>query len=252
MQELSRIWWCPTGPLALLPIHAAGLYDTDEPGSKLSDFVISSYTHRLSSLIDIPHCATTRDSFQLLAVAQTFAGTERELNRIQKHAGGLAVLPLTGSNATVERVVQGMKESSWVHFTCGGVHDHDNPTESGLHLADRSLLKLSEIIKLSLPHAGLAFLSACDTATGAMELPDEALHIAAAMLFAGYRGVIATMWSMNDSDGPRVADEVYARLFEKGIPDHTQAARALHYAVQKLRAEKASFLSWVPLIHIGV
>ena len=21
-----RIWWCPTGPLAFLPIHAAGIY----------------------------------------------------------------------------------------------------------------------------------------------------------------------------------------------------------------------------------
>ncbi|KAJ7915277.1 hypothetical protein B0H13DRAFT_1457822, partial [Mycena leptocephala] len=24
--DLSRIWWCPTGPFAFLPIHAAGLY----------------------------------------------------------------------------------------------------------------------------------------------------------------------------------------------------------------------------------
>ena len=23
------IWWCPTGPLAFLPLHAAGIYDLD-------------------------------------------------------------------------------------------------------------------------------------------------------------------------------------------------------------------------------
>ncbi|KAK6974110.1 CHAT domain-containing protein [Favolaschia claudopus] len=28
----ERIWWCPTGPLAFLPIHAAGLYGKDQDG----------------------------------------------------------------------------------------------------------------------------------------------------------------------------------------------------------------------------
>ena len=34
-------------------------------------------------------------------------------------------------------------------------------------------------------------------------------------------------------------------------PDTTQAARALHYAVTKLRSENVSFTRWVPFIHLG-
>ncbi|KAJ7226683.1 hypothetical protein GGX14DRAFT_385492 [Mycena pura] len=50
--NLQRVWWCPTGPLAFLPIHAAGLYGDNQPsGSKLSDFVISSYAPSLTSLV---------------------------------------------------------------------------------------------------------------------------------------------------------------------------------------------------------
>jgi hypothetical protein len=74
------------------------------------------------------------------------------------------------------------------------------------------------------------------------------------MLFAGYRGVIATMWEIWDSDAPRIADGVYAHLFKDQQPDHTQAACALHYAVQRFRKESGgkSFVSWVPFIHMDV
>ena len=33
--------------------------------------------------------------------------------------------------------------------------------------------------------------------------------------------------------------------------DTTKAARALHLAVKKLRSENASFVRWVPFIHLG-
>lgn len=259
--DLSRIWWCPTGPLAFLPIHAAGLYGaTIAPGSTLSEFVISSYTPTLSALINTIERQKPQN-FQLLAVAQPNAigqfplpQTREEVNRIRERAGKHTVLPLIESDATVEKVVQGMKESSWVHFACHGVQDISNPIESGLLLAGKSRLKLSEIIKMSLPHANLAFLSACQTATGAEDLSEEAVHFAAGMLLAGYRSVIATMWSIVDSDAPGVADDVYAVLFKDKQPDHTKAAYALHYAVQRHRRsnEGTPYISWVPFIHIGM
>jgi hypothetical protein len=34
-------------------------------------------------------------------------------------------------------------------------------------------------------------------------------------------------------------------------PDTTQAARALHIAIAKLRSENISFAHWVPFIHLG-
>src|ERR1700749_2538392 len=52
-ENKPRLWWCPTGILSFLPLHAAGLYSRGAPpGSKLSDFVVSSYIPTLSSLID--------------------------------------------------------------------------------------------------------------------------------------------------------------------------------------------------------
>ncbi|PVF92057.1 hypothetical protein CPB86DRAFT_819960 [Serendipita vermifera] len=65
-----------------------------------------------------------------------------------------------------------------------------------------SFLTLKEIIKLDLPNADFAFLSACQTTIGDDELSDEAVHITGGMLLAGYKGVVATMWSIQDDLAP--------------------------------------------------
>ena len=116
-------------------------------------------------------------------------------------------------------------------------------------------MTLSNNIELSLLNADLAFLSACQTATGSQELQDESVHLTAGMLLAGYRGVIGTMWSIMDNDAPQVASDVYAHLLEASPPDPTRAAEALHLAVRTLREQpgaKKSILDWVPFIHFGV
>ncbi|KAJ7479020.1 TPR-like protein [Mycena latifolia] len=266
-QDLGRIWWCPTGPLAFLPIHAAGLYGKEAAfGSKLSDFFISSYTPSLSALIEgLRAKKDSQDGLQLLAVAQPSAfgqnpipGTIKEIASIEHLAQGvIPLLKLEQDMATVESVQNGMRKSRWAHFACHGIQDIFTPTNSALLLAGSSKLTLSHIIQLRLPHADLAFLSACQTATGSKSLEDEAVHLTAGMLLAGYRGVIGTMWSIKDNDGPQVATDVYAHLFKMSPPDSTRAAEALHLAVQNLRMSDCaggtkSFPRWVPFIHVGV
>ncbi|KAJ7434940.1 CHAT domain-containing protein [Mycena latifolia] len=261
---LQRVWWCPTGPLTLLPIHAAGLYGEDESfGSKISDFVISSYVPSLTALIQ--SFRTKYESpyrRQLLIVSQPAAmgqsplpGAAQEQKIIQLHAKDkMHVLHLESDMATVDSVQKGMAESSWVHFACHGVQDLANPTSSALLLAGSSKLTLSDIIQLSLPHADLAFLSACQTATGDRALQEESVHLAAGMLLAGYRGVIATMWSILDTEATQIAGDVYEHLFQTSPPDPTRAAEALHLAVKKLREEYQGTnpFVWVPYIHVGV
>ncbi|THU78663.1 hypothetical protein K435DRAFT_886958 [Dendrothele bispora CBS 962.96] len=94
-------------------------------------------------------------------------------------------------------------------------------------------------MKLSLKNAELAVLSACETATGDENLPEEAVHLAAGMLAVGYPSVIATMWSIGDSDAPLIADKVYANLLGPLDNSESQKAKltpayALHEAVKHL------------------
>jgi CHAT domain-containing protein len=146
-----------------------------------------------------------------------------------------------------------MEANSWVHLACHAVQDTVEPTKSAFCLHDGHL-ELSTIITKSFAFADFAFLSACQTATGDEKLSEEAVHLAAGLMLAGYRGVIATMWSIKDKDAPVVAGHVYSDLFNDAEPDSTKAALALHNAVKFLRKQQGDedFLSWVPFIHVGI
>lgn len=141
------MWWCLTGPVTFLPIHAAGIYgENEKPGSKLSDYAVSSYTPTLTNLISGNGPRTVPRRQQLLAVALPFESrlpsTLDELDRIQRCAQNFPVRRLVESEATVENVVKGMEESNMVHFACHGVQDPSNPTESALLLSGGSRLEV--------------------------------------------------------------------------------------------------------------
>jgi CHAT domain-containing protein len=265
MADPPRIWWCATGPLTFLPIHAAGIYGKSEPGHNISDYVVSSYTPTLNAIINATQSGELLRKFQgLLAVSQpntpgqsVLPNTQVEVNQIKQCAlGKFIVYPLEGLVASVKSVIEGMESHSWVHLACHATQDHNEPTKSAFCLYD-GYLDLSTIITKKFLHADFAFLSACQTATGDEKLSEEAVHLAAGLLLAGYRGVIATMWSIMDDDAPLIAGHVYSRLFSDTEPDSMKAALALHHAVKHLREKKgdkgdSAFLSWVPFIHVGI
>lgn len=255
ISDAHRIWWCPTGPLAFLPIHAAGVYPS---GPKLSDYVVSSYTPTLTALLNRPS-SQRKGTLLTVALAKEalLPGTAKEVQHIMKHAQGSSIVSLLESEATRQRVSEAMKDCSWVHFACHGMQNNTNPTDSCLLLAANSSLTLLDIIKLQLQNAELAFLSACETATGDMNLEEEAIHIAAGMLLAGYRGVIATMWTIDDGFAVEVADKTYSLLFKEYGADPSRAAEALHFAIKQVREEKetkhkVSLFTWIPFIHMGI
>jgi CHAT domain-containing protein len=94
---------------------------------------------------------------------------------------------------TADDILTRLPESSILHLACHGHQERQNPLDSGFVLRDR-LLTVAQLTALNLPNALMAFLSACDTAKGDETQPDEAVHLAATMLFAGFQSVIGTMW----------------------------------------------------------
>ncbi|THH11187.1 hypothetical protein EW146_g8131 [Bondarzewia mesenterica] len=263
-----HLWWCPTGPFAFLPIHAAGIYGSRERSECISDYVVSSYTHTLSSLISlVPNPVPKLENpFKMLAVIQpqtpghsSLPSTVQELRKIEGRVPDDVLIKsgLQGTPSSVENVAAYLSTATIAHFACHGIQDAENPLESGLVLSD-GRLTVSRIMQQPMPNASLAFLSACETAMGDDKLPDEAMHLAATLLFSGFRGTVATMWSIYDEDGPKIVDCFYEHLFqdETGVrvsfPDTTRAARALHAAVAKLRKEGKPFARWVPFVHFGL
>jgi len=167
---------------------------------------------------------------------------------------------LEGKCASVSQVELEMESYGSIHLACHASQSLENPLQSGFYLHD-GRLELSEIMKQKFSIRDLAFLSACQTSTGAEKLSDEAVHLAAGMLAAGYRSVVATMWSIQDQYGPVVAESFYNDLMERGKAcgklglDSSGSAHALHHAIQGIREilgdSEQGLLTWVPYVHFG-
>ncbi|KZV68360.1 hypothetical protein PENSPDRAFT_634477 [Peniophora sp. CONT] len=265
---LPHITWCPTGPLTQLPLHAAGLYE-EECGPRVFNFVVSSYIPSLSALLrcqQLPN-AQVSASGPVLVVTQphtpglpALPGTLTEGIRLHKRMSELQIpcTILNDDQATTEYVGAILSQHPWIHLACHGSQHLGDPTQSAFALFDGPL-SLSDLMGTVADNAELAFLSACQTAVGDYQFPEESAHLAAGMLAVGFKGVVATMWSIGDKDAPIVVEEYYERLLElrrtgaikKGS---TGAAYALHEAVRCLRNEVGveNFEQWAPFAHFGV
>ena len=94
---------------------------------------------------------------------------------------------------TTSAVLEKLPEATILHLACHGYQDPAKPLESGFVMQD-AMLTVEKLMALNLDKAFLAFLSACETAKGDKAHSDQAIHLAAAMLFAGFKSVVGTMW----------------------------------------------------------
>ncbi|KAI0030189.1 CHAT domain-containing protein [Vararia minispora EC-137] len=267
-----RLTWCLTGPTAFFPLHAAGLYVDDTPGTKAFEFVASSYTPTLSILADANNALTREPEnpfMGVLAVSlphtpglpsipNTVTEVEALHKAVQESDDSIPWQWLNSAAATKAAVLEGMKTSSWVHLACHARQYPLNASESAFVLADGETLSLADVGQHASAGGELAFLSACQTASGDADLSEEGVHLAAGMLVAGYRSVIASAWSVGDRDARDVSEAVYRRLLTGGRANRTGAALALHHATQELREKLRKslrtheFLRWAPFIHLGI
>ncbi|MFF5976961.1 CHAT domain-containing protein [Streptomyces sp. NPDC012769] len=244
--DTERLWWCPTGPLAALPIHAG----IDPAGACALDQVVSSYTPTLRALAEArsrPTADPADRRILVVAMKQTPGAADLnvqpEVDLLTRTFGDRATLLNAPSIADVCRE---LPSHAWIHLACHGLQDLNYPSQSGVALTD-GVLTVLDIAALSLPHAELAFLSACQTAAVGPVLTDEAIHLAAALHTIGYRHVVATLWPVHDAIAPLIADLVYDDLA------HGDVATLLNAAARNLRAnpDTSPSMFWAPYVHIG-
>jgi CHAT domain-containing protein len=258
----SRVWWCPTAAFCSLPLHAMGPIPSDN-GEELyfMDLYITSYTTSLSSLIESRKHSSRETKFDIppiLLVALPRTSSPAIFDEITVVRGlSASVTPLIGAKATPPYVMKGVREHRFAHIACRGTLEEGKPFDASFGLYDNEPLTLLEIVRSRLPAAEFAFLSACHTAaltSGSVD--DEALHLTAAVQYCGFRSAIGTSWAMVDMDGPFMAKFVYGSMFigrqHRKAPYYERSAKALQYAVRKLRRLRGITLErWVNFVHYG-
>ena len=238
-----RVWWCPTGPLTFLPLHAAGVHDGG--GDAVLDHVVSSYALTLRLLLRAqgrPHraaggapdrggTAETPGQPPLPGADDGSQGVVADGSRVPASSAAPR-----RRLAAVTKILKGRRR--WRTSPATGLRT--SPTRRPA--ASRCMTARSasrDVAGMRLEAAELAFLSACETARGGIDLVDEAITVAAAFQLAGYRHVVGTLWSISDGLAPDIARHVYRALTHGGTTDldTRSTAAALDSAIRANRDE---------------
>ncbi|KAG1763225.1 TPR-like protein [Suillus occidentalis] len=258
----SRIWWCPTSLFNFLPLHAAGEYKAN--GKSVSQQYISSYTPSLTALMRARRSHDRSPSVPFAAIGQnlpagasfTLDGVEPELDLVRSllpPPPTVSFTKITSVDATKSRALCTLQDNTWLHFACHGTQNYTDPFNSAFLMRDQPL-SLLDITQMDLSRHEFAFLSACETAVGDFATPDEVIHLAAGLQFAGVKSVVGTLWKVSDSTVKRLVEAFYKNLCGDRKMNSRRAAHALHKAVFSLVHDEEMPIPLdqrIVFIHIG-
>ncbi|MEG4211297.1 CHAT domain-containing tetratricopeptide repeat protein, partial [Microcoleus sp. S13_B4] len=176
---------------------------------------------------------------------------------------------------------ENLSNANYLHFSCHGVFNFDNPLLSSLVLADslepqtsppppesnqpdetqryvtlrsgrkaipEKCLTLREIFAdLQLPQCSLVTLSACETGlTTSTAMTDEYIGLPSGFLYAGSMNVVSSLWAVDD-----FATAILMIKFYQELPDADSVALALNAAQNWMRGvSKEDVRVWVKLLNL--
>ena len=171
--------------------------------------------------------------------------TRDEASAVERGLGGTRVL--LGRQATEARLRTALATVPIVHVAGHGVMNAANPMFSRLELArgdgtpeDDGRLEVHELLALPVV-SQLVFLSGCETGLGtawssAFARGEDYTTLAQAFLSAGARGIVATLWRVEDQSAAVFARRFYEHLRDRPPVDALAAAQREMLADPRYRA----------------
>ena len=161
---------------------------------------------------------------KLLGVAYPGApGSDHYLPNVLPEAEAVArhfpdVTPLYRTDATPDAVVSQVRGQDVVHFGCHGTFDPEAPEQSGLMLSGGWLTVQSIITELHLDRTQLATVGACLSGRVHVGWGEEHVGLVQAMMSAGARAVVASLWPVNDASTRALFEAFYAGIEARMSP----------------------------------
>lgn len=180
-------------------------------------------------------------------------GTEKEVNNIAKIFNNTKKL-LSNKASETGFKKEDLSSYKYIHIATHGTVNIENPQLSGLLLypekePNDGILFSSEIYNLRL-NSDLVVLSACETGVGKISKSEGIVGLSRALLYAGAKNVIVSMWKVADNSTAELMLDFYKNIVEK----KQSYTAALHNAKLKMIKTKSNFSHpyfWSPFILIG-
>ena len=231
--DVEQLVFLPSGELFLFPLHAVPL------SANTSDLVCDHYQVIYAPSIEV--LINSRIKSMREREHSLYAVINPTTDLIFALVEGAAIAQLStecrvdeGPSGTKGRVLAEVSGRTYVHFACRSSYDWENPSASGLDLAD-GRLTLTELQSgaVDLTSALLVTLSACES--GMVDVikgsAEEYVGVPAGFLLAGVPCVVSSLWAVPDLSTTLLMERFYRNHLSNGM----NFATALHEAQKWLR-----------------
>jgi CHAT domain-containing protein len=233
LRDHSRVVMVPHARLGLLPFHLLP-FDGDVLGAEraVSYLPASSVAPRWQG-----H-ASPRLGADAVVVGDPAYAPDRGLQRLGgARVEATAVGRLLGSPALIDAAASAEAVSARIagahtaHLATHGLVPEASPNSAQLALAGDESLTIADLMGLD-TDLDLAVLSACDTGRGSATAGGEVIGLTRALLGAGARDVVVSLWPVDDVVGCLTMVDFYEELLQSG-----DVTRSLAAAQARVRAD---------------
>lgn len=162
-----------------------------------------------------------------------------ECAEVAGRLGGTARFDEDATGDWLEAAVNSADRLSLVHLACHGAFDERRPERSGLFLAGPAGSSTTEVVRTERLAAmdwtgALVTLSACSSGRHQVRERDELVGLGRALLSAGARGLVVSMWPVLDRDAAILMSLFYEALAAEPAWDTNAVAGALAGAQHRM------------------
>ncbi len=273
-QSCKKLILIPHRYLHLLPIHALQLSDGEYLIDKFSDGVSYAPSCQLLrvSQQQLSKYANATNLFAIQNPTKDLEFTDIEVETIAANFNPSHILKhhqATQSNLLQPSNADNLKNANWLHFSCHGYFNLNNPAKSGLQLADTlispiptnsessRLLELSDdraidlekcltlenIFELTLPNCRLVSISACESGfTDFSSTSDEYIGLPSGFIRAGAASIVSSLWAVDDFSTAILMIKFYENIQNS----NNNMSVALNHAQKWLRqVTQVDLLQWI-------
>jgi CHAT domain-containing protein len=252
----SHVVFVPHGlfhhfPLHLLSLNGAPLVMTCPVSYCPSGTLLVECRRRTRTLFE------EQQNPRLLAIGVDF---EDEARMVQATVQGSSLWLQSESPIEKTSLLSRLKDFQWIHFSCHGIFDVQEPMQSGLVLSstDGKRLTLAEVRQLpgyltaaeisrTRMNTALVTLSACETAQ-TEDLPgDEILGLTRAFFLAGAAAVMVSFWPVPAGPTQAFMQSFYRQLVTESAP-LADAVRAAYISTARVHPD---LFSWGAFALVG-
>lgn len=252
LADASVVYIVRDPTLDLFPLHALNVH-----GQPLIAHVPVVYASSAGALMrSLQHQRKVPQILGELALVMGYtageAQAERDIFLGEAQAIGkfLHSQSVTDSEATGAVLRRSAATASILHLSCHGSFNLDNPLASAVQLADGPFTA-SDWMRLHLD-CDLVTLSACETGMRDLLAEGEINGLTQALLYAGARNALVTLWSVNSVTTLDWMLRFYGLAWDVSSGRrHESMAKAFQQATLQLRDKNPDPFYWAPYVLVG-